>query len=190
MPVMDGVEATHAILEYEKLSDVPHIPIVALTANTLKGDKERLINEGMDDFLPKPIDLKTMKSLLMTYFPEKVSYEDNRVDIILCKEEELYRKMFGALLESMGYSVDVVDDLESYKKKIQDISYTYSFIDAFLFAEDPALVEILRRKQIKSIMFVDKPIDESTSSHLMDDFACIIPNIADKTLMQYYINKI
>ena len=38
---MDGIEATHKILEYEQNNSIPHIPIVAITANALKGDRER-----------------------------------------------------------------------------------------------------------------------------------------------------
>ena len=190
MPVMDGIDATHAILEYEKLNEVPHIPIVALTANNLKGDRERLIDEGMDDFLPKPIDLKTMKSLLMSYFPEKVVYEDSRMDIILCKEQELDSKMFGSTFESMGYSVDSVSDLKAYKKKIQDVDYTYSFIDLSLFEEDQEIVDLLRKKQIKNILFIDGPIAKDKSDQLSRNFDSIIPNILDRALLEFYIEKI
>ena len=55
MPVMDGIEATHKILEYEKENNLPHIPIVAVTANALKGDRERFLSEGMDEYITKPI---------------------------------------------------------------------------------------------------------------------------------------
>ncbi len=190
MPVMDGVEATHTILEYEKIEEIPHIPIVALTANNLKGDRERLMNEGMDDFLSKPLELETVKVLLKSYFPEKVTYEDNHVDIILYKEKPLERKIFKSLFESMGYSVDAVVDIQEYKKKIQDIAYIYAFIDSSLFTADPKLINVLREKQIKSVMFADNPIDRNVSKHLIDDFACIVPSIADKKLLQYYLDKI
>ncbi|RTZ89947.1 MAG: hybrid sensor histidine kinase/response regulator, partial [Planctomycetota bacterium] len=43
MPVMGGIEATKAILEYEEAEGVPHIPIVALTANALQGDREKYL---------------------------------------------------------------------------------------------------------------------------------------------------
>lgn len=55
MPVMDGVEATHKILEYEKTNDLLHVPIVALSANALKEDKQRFMDEGVDEYLTKPI---------------------------------------------------------------------------------------------------------------------------------------
>jgi two-component system sensor histidine kinase/response regulator len=54
MPVMDGLEATAAIREKEKSSG-GHIPIIAMTAHSLKGDEERCIAGGMDGYVSKPI---------------------------------------------------------------------------------------------------------------------------------------
>ena len=51
MPVMGGMEATKEILSFEEKSRRHHIPIVALTANVLQGDKEKYIEGGMDDYL-------------------------------------------------------------------------------------------------------------------------------------------
>jgi CheY-like chemotaxis protein len=55
MPEMDGLEATKAIRARERVSG-GHIPIVALTAHTMKGDRERCVAAGMDAFITKPID--------------------------------------------------------------------------------------------------------------------------------------
>jgi CheY-like chemotaxis protein len=54
MPVMGGFEATAAIREMEKGTG-KHIPIVALTAHAVKGDRERCLAAGMDGYVPKPI---------------------------------------------------------------------------------------------------------------------------------------
>jgi len=55
MPDMDGFEVTAAIREREKGAG-RHIPIVAMTAHTMKGDRERCLAAGMDAYVPKPID--------------------------------------------------------------------------------------------------------------------------------------
>ena len=65
MPVMDGYQATHLYREFEVANGTPRLPIVALTANAMKGDRDRCFAAGMDDFLSKPFriaDLKTVVS--------------------------------------------------------------------------------------------------------------------------------
>jgi len=72
MPVMGGIEATKAILAYEEKNRKHHIPIVALTANALQGDKEKYIKAGMDDYLSKPLVLEHLTQLLKKYFANKL----------------------------------------------------------------------------------------------------------------------
>jgi len=59
MPEMDGLEATAAIREREKFSG-EHIPIIAMTANAMTGDRERCMEAGMDAYLSKPIQVKDL----------------------------------------------------------------------------------------------------------------------------------
>ena len=63
MPLMSGSEATVKIRDIEK-STKYHTPIIALTANALKGDREKFINIGMDDYLSKPIRKKDLKNII------------------------------------------------------------------------------------------------------------------------------
>ncbi|GIT97234.1 ATP-binding protein [Sulfurovum sp. TSL1] len=72
MPVMGGMEATGQIISYERKNHKAHIPIVALTANALAGDREKYMSAGMDSYLSKPIDLEALNHLFQTYFEERI----------------------------------------------------------------------------------------------------------------------
>ena len=54
MPRMNGMEATKHIREIEQESSFHRIPIIAVTANALVGDKEKFLEVGMDDYISKP----------------------------------------------------------------------------------------------------------------------------------------
>ncbi len=63
MPIMNGLEATAKIREIEK-SWSGHVVIIAATAHALKGDAERCIEAGMDDYIAKPISPDKLKALM------------------------------------------------------------------------------------------------------------------------------
>jgi CheY-like chemotaxis protein len=66
MPEMDGLEATAAIREKEKTTGL-RLPVVALTAHAMKGDREKCMAGGMDGYLTKPIRPQELDELLETY---------------------------------------------------------------------------------------------------------------------------
>jgi CheY-like chemotaxis protein len=67
MPVMDGLTATQRIRDAERGTD-NHIPIIAMTAHALVGDRERCIEAGMDDYLSKPIRKKYLAAAINAIF--------------------------------------------------------------------------------------------------------------------------
>ncbi|TWU54462.1 Signal transduction histidine-protein kinase BarA [Rubripirellula tenax] len=64
MPVMDGYEATHQIRMTEQSSG-EHIPIIAMTAHAMKGDREKCLDAGMDEYVPKPIRVASLREKLL-----------------------------------------------------------------------------------------------------------------------------
>ncbi len=64
MPKMNGIKATQEIIRLEKEQNLKHTRIIALTANAIKGDRERFLEAGMDDYLAKLFDqAKLVESL-------------------------------------------------------------------------------------------------------------------------------
>ena len=69
MPVMDGYEATQVILKHREEDYWPKIPIIALTANAMKGDREKCLEVGMDDYLSKPVYKEDIRDMLLKWLP-------------------------------------------------------------------------------------------------------------------------
>jgi len=67
MPHVDGPEATRQIRAAEAASGRPRVPIVALTAHAMAGDRERLLGQGMDGYLTKPLDRQALLDMLNRY---------------------------------------------------------------------------------------------------------------------------
>ncbi|MDG3582820.1 response regulator [Galbibacter pacificus] len=69
MPIMSGFEATKEIRTLEK--DNSHVPIIALTARSIKGEKERCLKYGMDEYVLKPVVYDTIKKVLLDYLTKR-----------------------------------------------------------------------------------------------------------------------
>lgn len=77
MPVMDGFRATAAIREIERLSGT-RIPIVAMTAHAMKGDRERCLDAGMDSYISKPLQIDEFINVISGLAENKSADEDRR----------------------------------------------------------------------------------------------------------------
>ncbi|CAB9528266.1 Peroxide stress-activated histidine kinase mak2 [Seminavis robusta] len=73
MPILDGHEATRRIREQEKRSGETPIPIIALSAGAMKGEKEQGLSFGMTDYLTKPVDFKRLVATLERHLGSKSS---------------------------------------------------------------------------------------------------------------------
>ncbi|MGL6264475.1 two-component sensor histidine kinase BarA [Aeromonas jandaei] len=112
MPIMDGISATQAIRSQSLNTETP---IVAVTAHAIPGERERLIRQGMDDYLAKPID-ESMLARLITDFAHRrhQSVGDQQIDWALAVrqaagKEDLAKEMLTMLLASFDEVEPVLD---------------------------------------------------------------------------------
>ena len=188
MPVMDGIEATHEILDYEEDEELAHVPIVALTANALKGDRERFLAEGMDEYITKPIETTELLYILNKFLghkagpakqtqkeeaqasenvvepspaieeaPAKVESDDDSValndiedlvmpemedethseekKILIAKKFVLARRVLAKVLDNLGYTYDILDDVSTLESALNTEAYDLVFTDVKLVSE-------------------------------------------------------
>jgi len=140
MPVMGGVEATHHIIEYEIGSSADHVPIIALTANALKGDRDKYINEGMDDYASKPIDLDEIKNLLKKYIKIKDDKADTNqpitADLLIYKPDQAETLYYDRVIKDMGYVVETSTTKVEFLAKLKHGHYHYIVFDQDSFGEE------------------------------------------------------
>ena len=127
MPIMNGIEATKAILEYERNNNLTHVPIIAVTANALNGDRERFLSDGMDEYVPKPIDLDIFLGVLKKFFAEKIN--NNTKNILVYKETKIEAKIIGAMIDKLGYGFDIVDEIDRLIELIDSGKYYSLLLD-------------------------------------------------------------
>jgi CheY-like chemotaxis protein len=157
MPVMNGLDATKEILHYEQVNHLKHIPIIALTANALAGDRERYIEAGMDNYIPKPINLADLRNLIEMYHPHKrktsepgpvstpplpkrekrpskgtpVPVPERRVsgeDVLLYIHSPVLAKIYRKILEKQGWKVKSVSDERELVEALDRTPYRYALI--------------------------------------------------------------
>jgi signal transduction histidine kinase/CheY-like chemotaxis protein len=173
MPVLDGIESTMEILDYEADNNLPHVPIIALTANALKGDRERFMDAGMDEYTTKPLVRAEIVSLLNMFLsskaigsetaestqePEPQKAAQEAIDVIDLpqtkpKETDEEAKV-PEPVKSITYDADIVVAKKSllenklFCKILDDLGYSYETVN-----NSADLTSILKEKHFKVALF-------------------------------------
>ena len=132
MPIMDGNEAVKNILQYELENELRHTPISALTANVIKGAKERGLSSGFDSFLGKPIVIKELERVFSSYLKTTKNLKNNEdIEIQAGIMEGLdYDLLSQELMLNQDEIIMLVElFIEKMKKQIPDLEHAINTID-------------------------------------------------------------
>ncbi len=201
MPVMDGIEATHEILDYEEDEEVAHVPIVALTANALKGDRERFLSEGMDEYITKPIETSELLYVLNKFLShkgkivldkakekpakveakEEAKKEDTDSDIEFISDNAVELAMDEPSEKKILIAKKFLIEKRVLTKVIENLGYAYKVLD------NTDLIEEELASADYDVLFTDKALATDSISR-SDDNLAIITSVNSKEEIEALIN--
>ncbi len=151
MPVMNGNEVLSNILAYEESKGLSHTPISALTANVLKGARERAILSGFDDFLGKPLVLKELERVFSTYLKSDVIHNPKFFKKTSTVKEVIIGLDTTALMDVLMLSEDELYTLlKLYLKKMNKVI--------------PELFELIQKRDYQNIELLAHSIKGSSAN--------------------------
>lgn len=172
MPFLDGVEATKEILDYEEDFNQPHIPIIALTANALKGDRERFLDAGLDEYTTKPLVRSEIISLLNHFLADSI------IDVTEMKsapQQAVPEKHEEPQEELSDFSDDFNAPEESYAAEeiaIDNESFESDDTSISSFYDEPATIadEFVEAPQYETYDQNEMPQDSYETPSIEEDF--------------------
>ena len=137
MPVMDGFTATKTIRKFEKELNLHRVPIIALTALAMRGDQEKCIEAGCDEYLPKPIESGLFIKLCTQQLREEEHSDDDgneqftiKLDRVLLKStNDIYIATLHKIILRYGIDIEIIQDQKTFLKKITQNSYDLIILD-------------------------------------------------------------
>jgi len=182
MPQLNGLEATETIRMDEQQSK-SHIPIIAMTAHAIKGDRERCLEAGMDEYVSKPIDSDKLFDAIekLTGAPGK------KDDVSAAINKAVLLKAFDGDWDFLKEVVDVF--LSDYPRLIDDLRRAHKESDSnTLMRAAHSLKGMLRNFQAEPAAEVAFELENQGKADNFDGVAEVIENLAgqaaevDKTL--------
>ena len=136
MPEMDGFEATAAIRDPRATVRNRAVPIIAMTALAMKGDRERCLAAGMNDYLPKPISVPGLGAVLETWLPAGEATRGPSAGSGAAPEAPGVDTAPGKVADAAGHaetaSLPVFDKARFMARVLEDEELARQIIDGFL----------------------------------------------------------
>lgn len=114
MPGIDGFETTNRIRKSETAAGRPAVPIIAMTAHTTPGYREKCIKAGMNDYISKPISIRTLAEALEKWLPETPVFDEADLMDRMMNDASLVHSLANAFIS------DVPDQLKALKASLAD----------------------------------------------------------------------
>ena len=114
MPVMDGYAAVRALREREDNGN--RLPVIAVTAHALKGERERCLDAGMDDFLAKPLRLNELSATLEQWVPN--APEERKTEISMPNPEESRAQAEESSGDNEGIDIETISQIQQLGKDL------------------------------------------------------------------------
>ena len=151
MPTMDGLQATKMIREQEADTD-DHIPIIAMTAFAMRGDRDKCIAAGMDNYVSKPINAKKLIRLLEKHAKESHrvrSPADDSTDLTLAGNQAVSPNQRGAASSDTPEFIKPVIDMRAALKRVGDDPEILNSMVNYFLEDAPGLIKEARSRSEK-----------------------------------------
>ena len=133
MPIMDGLEATNVLRQLEqKQGDEPPVPIIAMTAHAMLGDREKYLASGMDEYLAKPIDVAELVETV-----ETVAEQSGDLPHTSATTESATNKKSPMLAEQESINIDT-----ALERLLNDRDLLKELADCYLEDYKPLLADL------------------------------------------------
>ena len=175
MPEMDGFEASSILAEWKNDNTIGNIPIVALTGNAMKGDRDRCLDAGMQDYVTKPIRKNQLLRVMAKWLPDHVieaSSASHRFDgyhVLLVEDNLVNQAMAEQVLTNIGFTVSIAENGKVALKKITEEPFDLVLMDCQMPEMDgfEATREIRKLQQEKTVN--DMPVIALTANVMKGD---------------------
>jgi len=138
MPEMDGYKATAAIRRRQAKSG-RHTPIIAMTAHAIKGDREKCLAAGMDDYVTKPINTTELYATIERHLLRRVLIADDHLSSL---------KQAGRIFTEAGWRVTLAENIDQCLWECENFSFDLIIVDFFMAESNlAAIAERVDRKK-------------------------------------------